>query len=117
VIKMRRAQLTFGDGLIADEVEDLREKWMTHADEVLEDEQLVATVYEALTKMRKRPKPRGSNAFAFPIAPPKAQNANASRRNAGSARVKNGGPDPRGASASPSGGTVSIAAGTKVMME
>src|SRR5215470_14471182 len=42
VIKMRRAQLSFGDGLIANEVEDLREKWMTHADEVLEDEQLVA---------------------------------------------------------------------------
>src|SRR6516162_8392095 len=52
VIKMRRAQLSFGDGLIANEVEDLREKWMTHADEVLKDEQLVATVYEALAKRR-----------------------------------------------------------------
>ena len=52
MIKMRRAQLSFGDGLIANEVEDLREKWMTHADEVLEDEQLVATVYEALAKRR-----------------------------------------------------------------
>jgi hypothetical protein len=27
---MRRAQLSFGDGLIADEVEDLREPWMTY---------------------------------------------------------------------------------------
>jgi transposase, IS5 family len=50
VIKMRRAQLSFGDGLIHDEVEDLREDWMTHADHVLEDEHLVATVYEALAK-------------------------------------------------------------------
>src|SRR5229473_1894647 len=28
VIKMRRAQLSFGDGLIHEEVEDLREDWM-----------------------------------------------------------------------------------------
>jgi hypothetical protein len=42
VIKMRRAQLSFGDGLIREEVEDLREEWMIHADQVLEDEQLVA---------------------------------------------------------------------------
>ena len=28
MIKMRRAQLTFGDGLIAAEVHDLREDWM-----------------------------------------------------------------------------------------
>src|SRR5499425_945088 len=62
VIKMRRAQLSFGDGLIANEVEDLREKWMTHADEVLEDEQLVATVYEALAKRRPKSRSRGRQA-------------------------------------------------------
>jgi transposase, IS5 family len=62
VIKMRRAQLSFGDGLIADEVEDLREKWMTHADEVLEDEQLVATIYEALAKRRPKSRSRGRQA-------------------------------------------------------
>ena len=62
MIKMRRAQLSFGDGLIADEVEDLREKWMTHADEVLEDEQLVATVYEALAKRRPKSRSRGRQA-------------------------------------------------------
>jgi IS5 family transposase len=45
---MRRAQLSFGDGLIAVEVEDLFEEWMKHAEEVLNDEQLVATVFEAL---------------------------------------------------------------------
>ena len=52
MIKMRRAQLSFGDGLIADEVKDLYEDWMKHADEVLGDETLVATVYEALAKRR-----------------------------------------------------------------
>ena len=34
MIEMRRAQLSFGDGLIAAEVDDLREGWMAHADEV-----------------------------------------------------------------------------------
>ena len=62
MIKMRRAQLSFGDGLIANEVEDLREKWMTHADQVLEDEQLVATVYEALAKRRPKSRSRGRQA-------------------------------------------------------
>jgi hypothetical protein len=32
MIEMRRAQLSFGDGLIAEEVSDLREDWMRHAD-------------------------------------------------------------------------------------
>jgi hypothetical protein len=48
VIEMRRKQLGFGDGLIAEEVSDLREDWMKHADEVLADEEIVAIVYEAL---------------------------------------------------------------------
>lgn len=37
MIEMRRAQLSFGDGLIAAEVDDLREPWMAHADAVLAD--------------------------------------------------------------------------------
>jgi transposase, IS5 family len=59
VIKMRRAQLSFGDGLIADEVEDLRENWMKYADEVLGDEQLVVTVYEALAQQHPKSRSRG----------------------------------------------------------
>ena len=30
MIEMRRLQLSFGEGLIAEEVSDLREEWMTH---------------------------------------------------------------------------------------
>jgi hypothetical protein len=30
MIEMRRKQLSFGDGLIAEEVSDLRENWMPH---------------------------------------------------------------------------------------
>jgi IS5 family transposase len=37
MIEVRRKQLSFGDGLIAEEVSDLRESWMQHADAVLED--------------------------------------------------------------------------------
>ena len=41
MIEMRRAQLSFGDGLIVEEVSDLREDWMKHADAVLSDEDIV----------------------------------------------------------------------------
>jgi IS5 family transposase len=59
VIKMRRAQLSFGDGLIAAEVDDLCEDWMRYADQVLADELLVAAVYEALGKRRPKSRSRG----------------------------------------------------------
>src|SRR5271165_3322238 len=59
MIEMRRAQLSFGDGLIAEEVSDLREDWMKHADKVLDDEQIVAAVYEALAKRRPKSRSRG----------------------------------------------------------
>ncbi len=42
MIEMRRTQLSFGDGLIAEEVSDLRESWMKHADAVLANEDIVA---------------------------------------------------------------------------
>jgi IS5 family transposase len=61
---MRRAQLSFGDGLIAEEVSDLREDWMTHADQVLSDDQVVAAVYDALAK--RCPKSRSRGRFGTP---------------------------------------------------
>jgi transposase, IS5 family len=61
---MRRAQLSFGDGLISEEVGDLREDWMKHADRVLEDDQIVAAVYEALSK--RHPKSRGRGRLGAP---------------------------------------------------
>src|SRR5712671_6066311 len=59
VIEIRRAQLSFGDGLIAEEVSDLREAWMRHADEVLADEHIVAAVYEALAQRHPQSRSRG----------------------------------------------------------
>jgi len=44
MIEMRRAQLSFGDGFIAEEVSDLREDWMEYADQALADEEIVAAV-------------------------------------------------------------------------
>ena len=38
MIDARRAQLNFGDKLIADEVDGLYEEWMVHVDQVLADE-------------------------------------------------------------------------------
>jgi IS5 family transposase len=59
MIEARRQQLHFGEGLIAEEVADLREDWMTHADQVLEDQQLVSTVYEALARRSPKSRTRG----------------------------------------------------------
>jgi len=50
VIEARHLQRTFGEGLIDEEVADLWEPWMRHADEVLNDEKLIETVYLALAK-------------------------------------------------------------------
>jgi len=59
MLEMRRAQLSFGDGLIAEEVADLREAWMQHADLVVDDEAIVATVYEALARRHPKSRTRG----------------------------------------------------------
>jgi IS5 family transposase len=45
--------------LIAEEVSDLREDWMRHADQVLADEQIVTAVYEALANRHPKSRSRG----------------------------------------------------------
>ena len=59
MIEMRRRQLSFADGLIAEEVSDLRDGWMEHADAVLADEAIVSAVYEALAKRHPKSRSRG----------------------------------------------------------
>jgi len=59
VIETRRAQLSFAEGLISEEVTDLWEDWMRSADQVLDDDQLLTTVYEALAKRRPKSRTRG----------------------------------------------------------
>ena len=59
MIDTRRAQRSFGDGLIADEVKDLHEEWMKHADQVLGDKEIVAAIYQALAKRHPQSRSRG----------------------------------------------------------
>ena len=59
MIETRRVQRSFGDGLIAEEVKDLHEAWMKHADRVLADKEIVAAIYEALAKRHPQSRSRG----------------------------------------------------------
>jgi IS5 family transposase len=60
MIHLRRTgQYTFGDGLIAEQTDDLWEEWMRQADKVLDDEQLLNAVYEALSRRRPKSRTRG----------------------------------------------------------
>lgn len=59
MIEARRAQASFADGLIAEEVSDLWEDWMGPADQLLDDEQLLSSVYEGLAQRRPKSRTRG----------------------------------------------------------
>jgi IS5 family transposase len=56
---MRRAQLKFRDHWVAEEVADLREDWMDHADRILDDDAIITAVYEALGKRHPKSRSRG----------------------------------------------------------
>ena len=62
MIAARRLQRNFGDGFIAEAVEDLWEPWMRHADAALEDDALLAIVQQELAKRCKKSKTRGRKA-------------------------------------------------------
>jgi IS5 family transposase len=59
VIEICRRQLNFAEGLIAEEVGELWEEWMRRVDEVLADEQLLNTVFEALARRWPQSRTRG----------------------------------------------------------
>ena len=58
MIETRRLQRAFADGLIAEEVSDLWEPWMLHADQAIDDEQLLEIVQEALSQRCRKSKTR-----------------------------------------------------------
>ncbi len=64
MIETKRLQRSFGDGLIAAEIKDLRETWMRHVDMVLEDDAIVSAVHQAL--MRRHPNSRSHGRPGFP---------------------------------------------------
>jgi transposase, IS5 family len=59
VIATRRLQRSFADGFIAEETQDLWEPWMRHADEALQDDQLLQIVQQELSKRFNKSKTRG----------------------------------------------------------
>jgi IS5 family transposase len=58
MIAARRAQRSFADGFIAEEVGDLWEPWMRQADQVLEDDGLLTLIQQELTRRIKKGKTR-----------------------------------------------------------
>ena len=67
MIEMHRAQLSFGDGLIAGEVGDLRDHWMKAADRVLDDAEIITAIYEALARRHPKSRSRGRKGTAAEI--------------------------------------------------
>ena len=65
--RRRPAQRTFGEGLIAEETAGLWEPWMRQADRLLEDEQLIQAVQEALLKRRPKSRTRGRRGYPAEI--------------------------------------------------
>jgi IS5 family transposase len=59
VIAARRLQRSFADGFIGEEVTDLREPWMRHADQALNDDQLLEIIQEEFKQtLQKEPDSR-----------------------------------------------------------
>ena len=59
MIDARRVQRTFGDGFVAEAVDDLQEAWRRQADALLDDDTLVAAVYDALARRHPQSRTRG----------------------------------------------------------
>lgn len=59
MIATRRLQRSFADGFIAEEIGDLWEPWMRHADQALRDDQLLEIVQQELSKRFKKSRTRG----------------------------------------------------------
>ena len=59
MIDARRAQRSFGDGFVADAVPDWQEGWMPHADAMLDDDEVLSIVYEALATRHPKSRTRG----------------------------------------------------------
>jgi len=59
MIESSRAQISFADGLIEEEVGSLWEPWMREVDQLLADRELVQIVYEALARRSPKSRTRG----------------------------------------------------------
>ena len=59
MIDARRLQRRFGDGFVAEAVGEWPEAWMRQADTLLDDDQLVSAVYDALGQRHPKSRTRG----------------------------------------------------------
>ena len=69
MIADRRRQRSFADGFITGEVGDLWEPWMRHADEALDDDRLLQTIQQELSKRIKKSKTRGRPGTTAEVVP------------------------------------------------
>src|SRR5271166_867733 len=67
MIEARRLQRSFGDGLIAEEIEDLQETWMRHVNVVLQDDVIVSAVYQALAHRHPNSRSHGRPGFTAEV--------------------------------------------------
>jgi IS5 family transposase len=63
VIEARWRQRSFADGFLREAVDEFWDDWMRAVDRVLDDDDLVATVYEALRKRCPQSRTRGRLGF------------------------------------------------------
>jgi transposase, IS5 family len=63
VIEARWRQRSFAEGFLSEEVDAFWDDWMRAVDRVLDDDDLVATVFEALGKRRPQSRTRGRVGF------------------------------------------------------
>ena len=63
MIEARWRQRGFAEGFLREDVDEFWEDWMRAVDRVLDDDHLVATVYEALVKRRAQSRTRGRPGF------------------------------------------------------
>jgi Transposase domain (DUF772) len=67
VREARGRQRSFAEGFLREEVDEFWEDWMRAADRVLDDDDLVATVYAALGKRRPQSRTRGRLGFSAEV--------------------------------------------------
>jgi len=68
VIERKYYQLQLGHGFIRDSIDDCWEPWMRIADEILDDEELIEPVYEALRRRRPKSATRGRKGTPAEVA-------------------------------------------------
>jgi IS5 family transposase len=68
VIERKYHQRQLGEGFIHDSIDDCWEPWMKIADEILDDEELIEPVYEALRRRRPNSATRGRKGTPAEVA-------------------------------------------------